>query len=261
MLTTFIDWNRRLCRRFTPTHIHEANVFGMYRKLGVVLLSHPEVTHVLDCGAGKAWHFPIYYKRWYKIHLVGVDIDASEMTHNEALDEKIECDVTDTIPVPSGSIDLIMISSGIEHFQDNRAFLQNAYATLRPGGYLLAQFPGRYAPFAIANRILPSWTKQQLLKFGMQDSEELGFPAYYDRTHYSGFSLIAEEVGFHVVYHAPGYYSSSYAEFFFPLWVLSYVYDIFRFATGLRDLASYNLFILQKPLGAESDSFRLYAWD
>src|SRR5262249_9100546 len=134
MLRTLIDLNRRLCRHFTPTHIHEANVFGVYRKLGVVLLSHPEVARVLDCGAGKAWHFPIHYKRWYKIHLVGVDIDASEMAHNEALDEKIECDVTDAIPVPSGSIDLVMVSSGIEHFRDNKAFLQNAYASLRPGG-------------------------------------------------------------------------------------------------------------------------------
>ena len=260
LLRLVLDSNRRLCRRLTPNHVHEANVFGMYRKLGAVLLSHPEVTRVLDCGAGKAWHFPSHYKSWYDIHLIGADIDSAEMAHNTALDEKIACDVTEKIPVPPGSVDLIMVHSGIEHFRDNRAFLENAFASLRPGGYLLAQFPGRYAPFAIANRILPRGLTKRLLKYGMHDSDELGFTAYYDRTHYSGFVSMAEDVGFDVTYHLPGFYSSSYAEFFFPLWICSYIYDTLRFGLGLKNLASYNLFVLQKTNLADSESFQLYAW-
>src|SRR5262249_11476846 len=164
LATRFIELNRALCRRLTPTHVHEANVFGVYRKLGALLLSHPEVHRVLDCGAGKRWHFPDYYKQWYDIHLIGVDIDAREIGGNPDLDEKIVCDVTDRIPVPAESIDLVMVSSGIEHFSDNRAFLGSAYACLRPGGFLLAQFPGRYAPFAILNRLLPPLAAKSLFR-------------------------------------------------------------------------------------------------
>jgi SAM-dependent methyltransferase len=260
LVDTVIGLNRRFCRRLTPTHVHETNVFGMYRKLAIILLSHPEITRVLDCGAGKAWHFPEHYKRWYGIELIGVDIDADEMAHNAALDEKIACDVTESIPIASDSIDLVMVSSGIEHFRNNERFLTNVYALLRPGGYLLAQFPGRYAPFAIANRIFPSWLTEQLLKYGMQDAGELGFTAYYDRTHYTAFATMAKEAGFIISYHVPGYYSSSYAECFFPLWLCSYIYDIMRFGCGVRNLASYNLFVLQKPGSAASDAMQFYTW-
>ena len=72
---------------------------------------------------------------------------------------------------------------------------------------------------------------------------------------------MARETGFSEVYHCPGFYSSYYAEFFFPLWILSYVYDIFCFAIGIRNLASYNLFVLQKPAAiSDSEPMKLYAW-
>src|SRR5262249_55036298 len=150
-LGSFLDVNRRISKALTPKHVHEANVFGGYRKLGAMLLSHPDVRRVVDVGSGKSWHFPKHYKEWYGIHLIGVDIDAAEMLANELLDEKLECDVVESIPVEPGSVDLIMINSGVEHFHDNERFLRNAYQALRPGGFLLAQFPNRYAPFAIAN--------------------------------------------------------------------------------------------------------------
>ncbi|MDJ0388397.1 class I SAM-dependent methyltransferase [Roseomonas sp. E05] len=262
LVHALLDLNRRSSRRLTPGHVHEANVFGMYRKIGGLLLSHPDVTRVIDCGAGKSWQFPSYYKRWYGIHLIGLDIDPEEMTENPDLDEKITCDVTESIPVPSGSVDLVMVSSGIEHFRDNEAFLRHAYDTLRPGGFLVAQFPGRYAPFAIANRLLPRKAAKSLIGLAMRDDADvLGFTAHYDRTHYSAYSAMAKRTGFDVVYHAPGYYSSSYADFFLPLWLCSYAYDVLRFGLGIRDLASYNLFVLQKPGAApDQEPLRLYAW-
>ena len=263
VMRRFFNFNRRVCRRLTPTHVHEANVFAVYRKLGALLLSHPDVHRVLDCGAGKSWHFPSHYKKWYDIHLIGADIQGDEIEHNPDLDEKIICDVTEAIPIDLGPVDLVMVYSGIEHFKDNQTFLRHAYACLRPGGFLLAQFPGRYAPFAIVNRVLPGRVAKRLIGISMQDhGGVLGFAAYYDRTHYSGFAAMADAADFDTVYYYPGFYSSSYAEFFFPLWILSYIYDGIRFALGTKNLASYNLFLLQKPdHGRGSGAFRLYAWE
>ena len=149
-LDRFISFNRKAADAMTPSHVHEANVFGMYKKLGPLLMSHPRVSTVVDVGAGKSWQFPSHYKEWFNINLIGLDIDASEMFHNQLLDDKIECDVVSKIPLEPGSVDLFMIHSGLEHFRDNELVLRNLFRALRPGGFILAQFPNRYAPFAIA---------------------------------------------------------------------------------------------------------------
>ncbi len=257
----FWQANRQLSQRMTPRHVHEANVFGAYRKIGTIVLSHPQVSRVADVGAGKEWQFPAYYKSWYGIHLIGLDIDGDEMVGNAALDERIVCDAVEAIPLPDASVDVVMVHSGIEHFHDNERFLRNVFRILRPGGFMLAQFPGRYAPFAIANRLLPDWVAKKVLKVSMGETDALGFKAYYDRTNYKAFSKLARDAGFHETYHLPGYFSSSYFEFFSPLFVLSYAYDMLRYSAGNREIASYNLFLLQKP-SAEPDfePFSLYAW-
>lgn len=40
-----------------------------------------------------------------------------------------------------------MIHSGVEHFRDTELAFRNLLRALRPGGFILAQFPNRYAPF------------------------------------------------------------------------------------------------------------------
>lgn len=258
----FFEANRRIAQAITPRHIHEANVFGAYRKIGALLLSRPDVRTVVDVGAGKGWHFPRYYKDWYGIKLIGLDIDGAEMTPNTALDVKIECDVADHIPMQDGSADLFMVHSGIEHFSNNQRFLENALRVLRPGGFLVAQFPSRYAPFVIANRLLPESISRRLLNNAMGERANLlGFRAFYDRTDYKAFRRMSAAVGFEEVYHLPGYCSSSYCEFFLPLFALSYLYDALLFTLGIKQLASYNFWVLRKPApGAEDQPLRLYAW-
>lgn len=261
MLKTFIAKNIEWSRRLTPRHIHEANVFGVYRKLAPLLMAMPNVRTVADVGAGRKWHFPGYYKDWFQVKLIGLDIDAAEMEPNYALDEKIVCDVVKDIPLPDGSLDLITVDSGMEHFSDNERFLENAFAKLRAGGFLIAQCPSRYAPFAIANRLIPPALSRHILDKTMgETAPELGFQAYYDRTNYSAFRHLIKQIGFHEIYHSPGYYSSTYFEFFTPLYLLSYMFDAVRFAVGAKALASYHLWILQKPDSNATETLRLYAW-
>lgn len=262
VLQRFFEANRRISQAITPRHVHEANVFGAYRKIGALLLSRPDVRNVVDVGAGKGWHFPRYYKDWYGIRLIGLDIDGAEMEPNADLDVKIECDVADQIPMQDNSADLFMVHSGIEHFSNNQRFLVNALRILRPGGFLVAQFPSRHAPFVLANRLLPQAISQRILNHAMGErSKLLGFRAYYDRTNYSAFKKLYAEVGFEEIYHLPGYCSSSYCEFFLPLFALSYAYDAIVFALGIKQLASYNFWVLRKPdPAATQQPLRLYAW-
>lgn len=261
-ISAFVNANRRLCKAITPRHIHEANVFGMYRKIGTMMLSHPKVRRVADIGAGRSWQFPRHYKDWYGITLIGVDIDADEMKGNAAIDQTVVCDVSEDIPLEPASLDLVMIHSGVEHFSDNQRFLANVHAALRPGGVALMQFPGRFAPFALANRLLPGRASRRLLDKTQGDgAKELGFRAYYDRTHYSAFLQMSTTAGFEPLYYLPGYFSSNYCEFLLPLFLVHYAYDVLRYAIGVRNLASYNLWVLRKPGDTGTDiSFPLTAW-
>lgn len=262
-LARFVSANRKIARTITPTHVHEANVFGVYRKIGAMLMSHPRVSQVVDIGAGGQWQFPSYYKDWYHIHLIGLDIDRNEMVGNDALDEKIEGDVVDRVPFSTGSIDLFMVHSGIEHFSDTERALRNLFVALRPGGFILAEFPNRFAHFAILNRLLPPALSHWLLSRVLGSSDELlGFKAYYNNTNYSSFMKIWKNIGFKQLYFVPGFYGSFYFEFFLPLYVFSYVFDMICFAMGIKNLASYYLWVLQKPEALESDQpFTFWAWD
>jgi SAM-dependent methyltransferase len=225
-----------------------------------MLMSHPRISTVVDVGAGKSWQFPQYYKEWFNIRLIGLDIDAAEMSHNVSLDDKIEGDVVNNIPVEPGSIDLFMIHSGIEHFRDNELALRNLFQALRPGGYILAQFPNRYAPFAVANRLLPQSATKWLLHKFMSATTELGYPAYYNRTNYSSFRKTFSRVGFEEMYYVPGFFSSPYFGFFLPLFICWYTFDMLCFAIGIKNLASYNLWVLQRPGDSTEQPFRFYAW-
>lgn len=247
----FVEANRRISWRLTPAYIREANTFAMYVKVAQLLLSRPDVETVVDVGAGRKWQFPAELKQHYGLKLIGIDVDADEIALNDELDESIVADAMTAWPVVPGSVDLVMCHSGVEHFADNRAFLSAAYTALRPGGYAVMQFPSPWAPFAILNRLLPTSLTRWLLHNLIPGSDGvLGFKAHYNRTRYAPFARLAQSEGLEIDYHYPGYFSADYFGFFVPLYFLAHGFDLFRFALGSRNLASYNLFVLRKPVAA-----------
>lgn len=252
MFRQFIKLNRRLSDALTPPHIAECNVHHMFAKLAAQIVALPGTRRVLDAGAGAAWFFEKDFKDHHNLYLIGVDIEEPEMLLNDALDERHAADVCVSLPVEPGTVDAITAYSGVEHFPDNQAFLRNCYAALRPGGRLIAQFPGRYALFTTLNRLLPRRLARAVLYALVPGKEgELGFKAYYDRTNYSAFKRIAEAEGLEIEYHFPGYFDD-YFKFFTPVFFFWQAFCILMFSLGIKDLATYNLFVLRKP--GESDT-------
>lgn len=248
---SFVRANQKLSRAVTARAIGATSVFDMFPKLATMLFALPSTRRVLDAGAGAAWCFPIEYKSYFGLTLIGNDIDADEMALNPALDERVVGDVCKSLNVDNGTVDLITSYSGVEHFPDNAAFLRNCHKALRPGGRWIGQFPSRYASFAILNRLIPEDLKQRLLKALRPDAvDHIGFKAHYDRTQYSEFRKMAEEAGFVVEHWHPGYFHF-YFGFFTPLYLLSLVSGLLRMAFGARDFATYNLFVLRKCGPAE----------
>jgi SAM-dependent methyltransferase len=174
------------------------------------------------------------------------------MATNASLDEAIVSDTCVNLGVLENAIDIISVRAAFEHFSDNASFLKNCALALREDGIVILTFPGRYAPFAIINRVLPggfsSWLLRNLIPDG---KEELGFQAYYTLCYDSATRRAAGDAELTVETAFYDFYSRDYFAFFTPLYVLSLLYDHLRHLLGIRDSASYYTFVLRKgaPLG------------
>jgi len=247
VLRWLINLNVALSRRFDSQNLSEYGAQVEYLRIVTLLFSVPDVGSVLDVAAGGHWHFPSYYKTAYGLHVTGIDIDEENLKVNRDLDGFVVGDVCSGGLLGPGNYDLLTCYSGIEHFPDVESFLGSAFASLRGGGALVAQFPSSLAPFAILNRLLPQELKRYLIrKLSPAKTDEIGYPAVYDRCKYSSFKASAERCGFEVEYYLPTYMSSSYFYPFFPAIIASQALDYLRLIFGTRNMASYNLFLLRR---------------
>jgi len=244
----FIDLNVKLSRLCNLRNLGEYVTHVEYLRLAALLFSAPDVKRVMDVAAGANWQFPYAYQDAYGLELSGMDIDADAVNANTSLDFRYTGDACCSSRIGVGNYDLLTCYSGIEHFPDVQSFLENAFASLRPGGALIAQFPSPLAPFAILNRLLPQRFKKNVLSSLFRSkADELGHPIHYDKCRFSEFKAAAERAGFHVEYGLRWYMSSGYFTWLFPLFMLSQLVDIIRLILGTKDMASYNLFVLRRP--------------
>ena len=112
---------------------------------------------------------------------------------------------------------------------------------LRPGGLMIHAFPGKYAPFALINQLLPNRVARRLVGYlhpEWREEDNYGFLAFYDRCCFSALHDLLDGNGFKNLRFDLLYYQSVYFNFFFPLYVLMLAYDLIASALGIRNLAS-----------------------
>lgn len=250
---SFVMLNRRLSKRLERERDELSSAYARYTSEVYRTLIEQNPERVLDVGAGQNWFFPTRLKK-LGFRLIGSDIDREELALNPALDERIVVDASCGLGVPDSSVDVITARAAVEHFRDNRTFIQNCSKALRPGGTLIVTFAGRNAPFALINRLLPETLSASLLEHLIPEKQEkLGFKAYYDRCTYSQITREARDAGLELVRYFYDFHSSAYFRFFVPVYLASLSLDRLRAALDWKDLASYYLFVFRKPReGAEA---------
>lgn len=252
VIQAFARANRKLSHFMTPRHLEQNTAHTRYKYEFHGALAERPVHVVLDVGAGQHWFFDPNLKKRFQFKLIGTDVSSSEMATNTSLDETIVSDACVNLGVPPNSINIISVRAAFEHFSDNARFLKNCAVVLREGGIVILTFPGRYAPFAIINRVLPGTLSSWLLRNLIPDSEEeLGFKAYYDLCYDTAIRKAASEAGLTVETAFYDFYSSDYFAFFTPLYALSLLYDHLRYLIGIRNTASYYTFVLRKGVRSE----------
>jgi SAM-dependent methyltransferase len=202
---------------------------------------------VVDVGGGRTCHYARLRESGSRARIVAVDICPEELDANEDVDETRVADVTIGLPFADGEVDLITARSVLEHLRDADAFVGHASRTLKPGGHLVAMFPGKHAPSALLNRLLPDAVSTWLLHALVPNSRgRLGFPAYYDRSTLREMRDVLETHALEPVQVHVSYWQSPYFEFFVPLYLISVAYERLVQLLDARALAATILIVARK---------------
>lgn len=190
---------------------------------------------VLDVGAGRR---PLFDRseRPAECTYIGSDVDASELDlAGDTYDEVLVDDLTVFNPVLEGRCDLIVSWQVLEHVRPLPTAFDNVRRYLRPGGVFAARLTGRYAPFALLNRMLPRRLGTLAMHRLMGRKPDTVFRAYYDRSYHS--ALQAMTADWSDVEIESDYLGSAYFAFFPPLAMAHRLYD--RWAARHPNLASH----------------------
>ena len=230
MLSTFIDWQIGLSRRFDRLLPEKYRIDGhddfrdnvLPRHIGSDLL-------IYDVGGGSRPYVGIDLKEDLNLKVVGLDVDMRELGSAPpgSYDRTICADLTTYRGC--NDADLVICQATLEHVRDTeRAFA--ALATIpKPGGRVAIFVPSRNAVFARLNLLLPEGVKRFFLFkiFPRKDRGHEGFKAYYDKCTPRLFARMANRSGFEIELQK-SYFISSYFAFFLPayvlwrLWILSF---------------------------------------
>jgi ubiquinone/menaquinone biosynthesis C-methylase UbiE len=245
----FVDANQRLAEPIERRLAHaQVNLTEIYNAIVAERMrALPPGSVVVDVGGGRSCAFARHRASGDGVRLIGVDVSADELAHNEDVDEKIVADVVEGLPIGDREADLVVSHSVVEHLADSDAYVAEAARALKPGGLLINTLPSKYAPFSLINRVLPERAKARLLQLVFPWSEGvLGYRTYYDNCSYRAMRRVHQRHGFELVDSRVSYYQSSYFAPVLPAYLISVGYELVIARLDLRQLAASLLIVGRK---------------
>jgi ubiquinone/menaquinone biosynthesis C-methylase UbiE len=239
-----INVNRRLYYRLRQHFPHvKCNVAAAYPSVVGTFARGGGV--IVDVGGGARCAFA---NECLGSDIIAVDISASELEKNLDVSDRKVADVTQEIPVPDNSSDIVSSRYVLEHLRGVDRFVREAYRVLKPGGVFITLFPNKYAPFSLINRLLPVSVAHRVAYALKEQAAEFGiFPAYYEHCSPAAFRRVLEAEGFTSVDVKVAYSQSSYFNFFLPLALAILIYEWAISLLGLESLSAHVLVCARKP--------------
>jgi SAM-dependent methyltransferase len=145
---------------------------------------------VLDVGAGRR---PTIAPedRPRDVRYVGLDVSVEELELSGpgSYDEKVVADASSLVTELVDRFDLIVAWQVLEHLRDVRAAAEAFRSYTRQGGWFVTCVSGRWAAFAVANRLLPNRFGRPLVARLMGRSVDEVFEAHYDHCDERGLRM------------------------------------------------------------------------
>lgn len=200
----------------------------------------PDGATVLDLGGGRRCVYAASVQPAGRLKLIAVDVSAEELEMNSDVAEKRVADVAAGLPMPDGSVDLILSRALLEHVQGVPAAIGHMARVLKPGGTALHLVPCRYSLFGLAARILPFGPLIRLVHAVMPWTKgNVEFPVVYDHCYPQALEREFRAAGFSkievwITWAQPGYFEAAY-----PAFLLHAAYEWVVRHLNLRGLAAY----------------------
>lgn len=100
---------------------------------------------ILDVGCGVGMYVQRF--RQFSDDVYGVDIDPDKVAQASAWLPNVQVSPAETLPYDDRAFDVILLNEVIEHVDDDRQTIAEAYRVLAPGGHIVIYAPNRLYPF------------------------------------------------------------------------------------------------------------------
>jgi ubiquinone/menaquinone biosynthesis C-methylase UbiE len=100
---------------------------------------------ILDIGCGLGMYVSRF--RQFSDDVYGVDIDPEKISRASEWLPNLRVAPAERLPFDDESFDVLLLNEVIEHVDDDRRTVQEAYRVLAPGGHIIIYAPNRMYPF------------------------------------------------------------------------------------------------------------------